>query len=569
MATKYTFYIVSDNIQGKSKDKEWMNKFAAAFKALGHKAKVCGWGSDAHNYPDTYKCTGKNDVWVCVFGGVDIEVISDHTGYKQSNWFSKRIKNAHIMYIYMSSPEGEAVSVNGKVGLPHDGKGNIPGLTVINNVADFLKKHGITYIRDGTTANVVNKIRKGKFEGASFISTNPDTTTDSYTIKHGYDTSQHFEGYLKIDYTIDKKNGTLHTAYVDFASDSAETGRNSFNNDSLTFMNNKSFINEIPLLEHLKSIHDVGGTKSYKYYLKKITLVRKFDKNSTKGSLFDNKTEKSTYKINLYKLGLSTGEVINQMTLGVSGKTLLDSINTVLDKAKYYHKISYGKYRDNDRINFMAELDMHNPVHTFRETIDGDVLGISNVKYSPASDMVNNSLTVFKSKTSENNDKTVYRYARKSKLDNVLRYGEQSHIENLSDTGAFVEASQVAYDNLQEYYKPNTTFTVRAEGLAPVDVNDYVATEMINPLLTNYYIVQSRKIITDVSKRPMVQTEYGLGDIDNKLKVKHNLAKQRKNLVRKSLDIKEACHYVDNMSDNFIEYSEENDIDYNHYEVWI
>ena len=41
----------------------------------------------------------------------------------------------------------------------------------------------------------------------------------------------------------------------------------------------------------------------------------------------------------------------------------------------------------------------------------------------------------------------------------------------------------------------------------------------------------------------MIQTEYGLGDIDAKLKVKNNLAKQRKKLVREQLDLNQAVTY--------------------------
>jgi len=573
-ATKYNFYIVSDHINSKAKDIERMNKFASAFKYLGHKAKVCERGTDAHSNPNKYGCTGKNDVWVCVFGGVDIEVISDHTGYKQSDWFKDRIKKANLMYIYMSSPEGQAVSLNGKVGTAHDGKGNISGLSSISNVADFLKKHNITYIRDGTTDAVVQKIRQGKFEGANFLSSSVgDTSTTSYTIKHGFDTSQPFEAYLRVDYTIDMLDGKGKIdkkAYIDFTSQSQEVGVYSFNNDPLVYQNLKKFANTIPLLEHLKEIHDPSRSKSYKYYLKKVSLIRHFDKKTNNGVLWDKKTDDASYKINLYRMGLSTGEATNPMNLGVSGKSLMDSVKTILEKAKYHHKIIYAKYRDNDRINFVAELEMNNPVHTFNEGIDGDVIGVSNVKYSPTSDLINNSITTFKSIIKENNtSKTMYRYARKGKLTQIMRYGEQTHLESLSETSAFAEASQVSYNNLQDHYRPNTTFTVRASGLANVDVNDFVATEMINPLLSNQFIVQSRKIITDVTKRPMIQTEYGLGDIDRSIKVKKDLAKQRKALRDKDIDVEKSCHYVDNMSDNFIDYADENDIDYNHYEVWV
>ena len=70
MAKTYTFYVNSDNIQNKEKDKARIKKVMKAFESLGHKAVNCGVGSDAHSNPKKWKCTSKNKVWVCIFGGV-------------------------------------------------------------------------------------------------------------------------------------------------------------------------------------------------------------------------------------------------------------------------------------------------------------------------------------------------------------------------------------------------------------------------------------------------------------------------------------------------------------------
>ena len=84
-----------------------------------------------------------------------------------------------------------------------------------------------------------------------------------------------------------------------------------------------------------------------------------------------------------------------------------------------------------------------------------------------------------------NSDVGRYRYARKSNLEHVLRYGEQTHISNISENTGFTEASQQSYDNLMEYYKPDVTCTVKGVGLPQADVNDYVALKTVNPMLTN------------------------------------------------------------------------------------
>ena len=72
MATKKTFYIVSDNIQTKAKDKARIQAIAKAFTSIGHKAVIGAVGSNMHTKPKSYGCTKKNDVWVCVIFWVEI-----------------------------------------------------------------------------------------------------------------------------------------------------------------------------------------------------------------------------------------------------------------------------------------------------------------------------------------------------------------------------------------------------------------------------------------------------------------------------------------------------------------
>ena len=254
------------------------------------------------------------------------------------------------------------------------------------------------------------------------------------------------------------------------------------------------------------------------------------------------------YKMNIYDLGVFSGEAINQQTLGVSGKSLLDCVNEILGKSNYYFNIVYGETRDKDSINF-TEVDNVNIIETFEEGFDGNIIGISNVKYSPATDLINNSIILYKS-VNENSEVEKYRYARKSRINDVLRYGEQTYIDNMSDDTGYVEASQKSYDNLMAYYKPDTTCTVKVVGLPLADVNDYVALKTINPLLTNEYKVCSRQINIKVNTRPVIQTDLGCGDVDNVLKVKNNLAKQRRELVVRKLDLNQPAQYIDDMTNN-------------------
>lgn len=67
--TKYTFYVNSDNIQNKSKDKQRIKAVMNAFKDLGHKAVNCGVGSDIHSKPKKFGCTSKTKYGFVFSGG--------------------------------------------------------------------------------------------------------------------------------------------------------------------------------------------------------------------------------------------------------------------------------------------------------------------------------------------------------------------------------------------------------------------------------------------------------------------------------------------------------------------
>ena len=131
----------------------------------------------------------------------------------------------------------------------------------------------------------------------------------------------------------------------------------------------------------------------------------------------------------------------------------------------------------------------------------------------------------------------------------MLRYGEHTYIEKLSESTGFFDSSQRSYDSLVQYFKHDTTMTVTIAGYPSVNVNDYVATKTVNPILTNEFVVESGEIKIDTAGRPMTQTSYGLGDIDYKLKVKNNLVKQRRELVKTKLDINTTVTYKDGMID--------------------
>ena len=571
MATKKTFYIVSDNIQTKAKDKARIQAIAKAFQSIGHKAVVGAVGSNMHTKPKSYGCTKKNDVWVCVFGGACAGTIADLTGYTGfGEWFKKdQLKKASLMFIFVSKPEGRASDIASikKLGIAHDDNFSrkVKNFTGIKNPSNYLKNHNVTWIESGTTTGIVNLIKNQNFQGSGLNlggsnQTGEKEITNSYTRTWGFDKDNPFEAYLKIDYAVNSRNGTVKTIYVDWSSE-APSGSNKFDNDfGIVWQNRKKFIHEIDLLDKIKTAEsDYAQTSTNKYYLKRVTFLRDFqdviddiDTEEDESKAYDN-NDNSSFKMALYDLGVFSGEVAKMESLGVCGKTILDGMKTILEKSGYDWSIKYNKWRNGDALNFTDGTDNVKDIkYSFNEGFNGNIIGISNVKYSPTSQLMNSAVTIFKSKKKENDPTMTYSYAKKGNLLEIMRFGEQMKVENLSTETGSKEATQRAYDNLMEYFQPTTTFTVKSVGLPPININDWVETKTVNPILTNEYQVASRKISIDVTDRPMIQTEFGLGDIDAPLKVKQNLANQRKKLVREQLDLNEPVTYDDKLDDNYV-----------------
>ena len=569
MASKKTFYIVSDNIQTKSKDKQRIKDIANAFRLIGHKAVVGDVDSNAHTKPKKYGCTKKNDVWVCIFGGACAGTIADLTGYTGfGDWFKKdQLKKASLMFIFVSKPEGASVNIatTKKLGIAHDDNFSrkVKNFTGISNPSNYLLNHNVTWIEDGTTANIVAKIKNKQFQGSGLFSDTGQTgekqITNTYTITKGFDNQAPFEAYLKVDYTVNDKKGKLKSIYIDWSSEAPSVATKFDNNYNLIWHNREKNIYEVNILDKIKTAEkDYAHISENTYYLKRVTFLRDFkdqiDDISTEEdeSLAYDDKDQSSYKMLLYDLGVFNGELVKNESLGVSGKTLLDGMKNILEKSNYQFNINYAPRRDKDSLNFSEDTKETNINYTFDESFNGNIIGISNVKYSPTSQLMNSSAIIFKSKIKENDPTLTYNYVKKAKVREVLRFGEQMKVENLTVETGSREATQKSYDNLVKYFQPITTFTVKSVGLPPVKINDWVETKTVNPLLTNEYKVASRKITIDVTDRPMVQTEYGLGDIDASIKVKNNLAEQRKKLVRQALDLEDAVTYSDSMTDEFI-----------------
>lgn len=576
----FTFYINNDNIYKTHKqDVDMCEDFVKAFKKAGFKAKYVGSGSDVHSHPNKHGCTGKNDIWTIVVGGDDIGMYRDLT----REYFKKRLGKAKICLIRVfHTYNGRGISKKAKningLKKAHDDNYSKGSVALKGNLADFLTKNGYSWF-EGSPKTIVNQIEEGKIEGVGLVGLTSNSTSSSSsktisweeTFTHGFNDQNPFKGYLEIQYTVDfpyghPSNPKVKTINVDFSLQAPEAvdaniiigdGLSkhyippSFNNTIPSWVNDTIRENSFNLLEHVRDAENDFSTTSTKlYYLHKVSFKAEFkdnwhefsshDYNTGKETttnvnvLYDKKFDMSCYKMNLYSLGFYKGDIVTAKNMNSSGKKLNSVVEEVLKDSNFYSKMNYGLFRFNDRIDFNEiKAGTTPPVFDFYDNehwdknktnhiVDGNVIDVSNISYTPINDTLNNSIFIFKGRYDilKEDEALKFYYQRYCDLDKVLKYGEQTILN--SDTSN-TNSNTEAYVNAQKYfinnYDERRSYTIKVVGIPPVNINDYVCTHMDNPNLNSGdsgLRVASIEYDFDPKNRPVIQTTLGLGKPDKK-----------------------------------------------------
>lgn len=87
-----TVYISSDNIHGKSKDKQYMNDIAKILKKNGWKTKIVGVGPNTH-----YHINVKKGVWFCIYGGADAGLLKEQAGPSAYKNMEKKLNSRTVI----------------------------------------------------------------------------------------------------------------------------------------------------------------------------------------------------------------------------------------------------------------------------------------------------------------------------------------------------------------------------------------------------------------------------------------------------------------------------------------
>lgn len=354
----------------------------------------------------------------------------------------------------------------------------------------------------------------------------------------------------KVTYTVGKTTKTI-------------TIPPSFNNNLISWLNNTIRENSFNLLKFIQEA-EKDYNQEHDYYLYKVSFksgfgkdntdkIKKNDKN-TSNVLYD-KNDQASYKMNLYSIGLYKGDIVTAKNYGSSGKKINDVIKEVLNEINYHPIMNYGKYRFNDRVKFIKIDENTKPVFDFYDmehwnnyklkdyVVDGNILELSNVQYTPINDTLNNSLYIFKGRYDilRDNETMSYFYERYCNLNNILKYGEQTLLgsdtsNNLSSTEAYNRARESFLNN----YEERRSYTIKVAGIPPISINNLVRTYMDNPLLDsgeNGLKVSSIEWNINPDTSPCIETTIGLGKPDKKFEISKILKIQKERAKNKALDI--------------------------------
>lgn len=586
--TTYTFYLCSDNNTTKSTDSSRLKQIGKTLKKMGHKTVYVGVGSSSQWNAPAKGCTGQNDVLLFVVSGIDVGNLEEWGSTLGNYWKSKFKKAKPFMIKLMSGTERRTVgdkktvhwgSMNGgtstgfyqSIGRAGDANYGYR----LSNPANYCKQHGISFLQGGGKGginDILDRLKKGDIGGAGLNITGDKSTEDlkDKEVSIGFSDNNPFSAYLKIGYIIKDKDGNkskIRYITIDWSEEAPDTSTKWSNSDSdgkdisLSWVNNKHTKFEIELLSKIQSIEKKYDDKSRsadtnKYIIKTIDLVSYIPKKATSNTkaeknneslLYEPSTDQSSYKMNLYNIGFFNGDIINDQTLGISAKSLLDGINTILNESNYLCNMKYGEHRESDSLNFRTrddtQLNNIEELEEFNEFVNGNIIGLSNITFSPVSDMCNTNIVIYKTVSGTINKKNTYHHAKTTNVANLLRYGELSKINKSETITSYVEARQKSYDDYLDNFNTQVTYTARIAGLPYTELNDYVQAVTIDERLSGAYQLCSKTIHVSTKTRPMVQTECGMGAISTELSIFKNLEKQRKELVKFKADINEPISY--------------------------
>ena len=156
---KKRIYLNSDNIDGKSTDKAFLNNIAKALKKQGWSTKVIGVGPNTHTEKYMKGCT--DGVWFCVYGGADGAVFKECAG---KNSYTNTLKKNNLRTV-IGMKKGCDIRKGGKcykyLKRAHDDNYSPASYKGVSYPLNMLTKAKVPIMYAGTVDKMVAKFLKG------------------------------------------------------------------------------------------------------------------------------------------------------------------------------------------------------------------------------------------------------------------------------------------------------------------------------------------------------------------------------------------------------------------------
>lgn len=353
-------------------------------------------------------------------------------------------------------------------------------------------------------------------------------TTEITTTK-GYDTSNPFQGYIKIIYSLENSfKAKKYYLFINFSQKSSSN--NAINGLTPVWVNNqvKKSTLTVNLIDFIR--HYQGENKNI--YLQSISIdtpVKPTDNSdNTDWFKYDNSThDESSCKMDLYQITFDDRKDPNPSELNSCGKTVNSLLKSVVEDAGYLVEMSYGEHRCDDKINFRVP-NQSETVFTATEGDDNNILGWSSITYNPVSSLRNTSIQVYKSSDNQ------YYYVDTHDTSSILKYGEQSTLSTVNE----ITSSREAYFNAvhSDKYNPVQTYsyTITVPNYPNVRLGDLVKVVANDKKLNTVKEVKSIKVSFNTGKMPRIRTELGLDELSPDAQLTKNARKLRQEAKKES-----------------------------------
>lgn len=570
------FYVNTDKISRNPKpDIEYAKRVVKALKKQGYSAKYVGRGPDVKGHPNKWGKMDEYSVNVHIVGGMCAGTMIDLT----APYFKRLMKGGTVIFgLRVGKPSAIPSALNKKSTdfehlkwLPRAWDDTFSGgLKGLKYPANHLRRNNASYCYDcdhtgrnispeqmaknlvGNTTGVFNtKYQNNSIRpnwGNSYEVDDSDSAGTTQTF--GFDKDNPFQAYIKIVFSINNES-KRREAIFDFTSNAPDKNY-SFQTDEKVSFEWYSFKEyRLDLVSRLREVM-MDTQHENRYYLHEIWLLDYIpipdSANGESSKLYDKNTDHSSYKMLVSECGFSNYEEISSKSLGLSGQTLMDGIETCMDETDFLYKVQYAPKRYNDKIIFYKDDQYTEPAdyNIFKQGVEGNILNVTNIQYSPITTLKNSSICVYKSQEDNHNEESLtYNYTQSCYLDSVLEYGEHTVMTTASDNISDLEAFYRARTNKDFQDNMDISYSIQVAGYTGTELMDYVKTLMSNDYLNSIKRVNSIEITGNVEQRPMIKTTLGLGAIDRAMALSKKLQDDRKRARTEKAEVVGGIGYVD------------------------